>query len=256
MIGGTKHFLILKISIKSVWMFLWWLQTSLLFCNNVSKSLSWSLSITLSALSCTLFITFTARKTLFSFSKYSKKMLFPKKLHWNMIFLVSSAKMVFLFSKNMTLFFRRKMKDDLSQKIPRNMIYSSNILKRWSFQKYRTEIWSFFYHKERWHFFFPKIWYVFYGRKMKDGLSQKIRRSMMFSICSVKVVFLFPTNMKSPFWQKSKDDLFQKNTPKDDISGITEKDNINPRKDNIGILGLHSRKSSNDSLYFYRDLNT
>ena len=91
---------------------------------------------------------------------------------------------------------------------------------------------------------------------MKDGLSQKILRSMMFSICSVKVVFLFPTNMKSPFWQKSKDDLFQKNTPKDDISGITEKDNINPRKDNIGILGLHSRKSSNDSLYFYRDLNT
>ena len=116
MIGGTKHFLILKISIKSVWMFLWWLQTSLLFCNNVSKSLSWSLSITLSALSYTLFIKFTARKTLFSLSKCSEKMVFPKKLHWNMIFLVSSAKMVFLFSKNMTLFFRRKMKDDLSQK--------------------------------------------------------------------------------------------------------------------------------------------
>ena len=40
----------------------------------------------------------------------------------------------------------------------------------------------------------------------------------------VKVVFLFPTNMKLPFCQKSKDDLFSKNTPKDDISGITEKD--------------------------------
>ena len=37
-------------------MFLSWLQTSLLFCNNVSKSLSWLLSITLSALSCTFFI--------------------------------------------------------------------------------------------------------------------------------------------------------------------------------------------------------
>ena len=53
-IGGAKPFLILEISIKSVWMFLRWLQMSLLFCSNVSKSLSWSLSITLSVLSCTL----------------------------------------------------------------------------------------------------------------------------------------------------------------------------------------------------------
>ena len=35
---------------------------------------------------------------------------------------------------------------------------------------------------------------------------------------------------------KSKDDLFPKNTPKDDTSGITEKDDIHPRKDDIGIL--------------------
>ena len=61
---------------------------------------------------------------------------------------------------------------------------------------------------------------------MKDDLS----------VCSVKMVFLFPTNMKLPFCQKSKDDLFPKNIPKYDISGITEKDNIHPRKDDIGIL--------------------
>ena len=42
--------------------------------------------------------------------------------------------------------------------------------------------------------------------------------------------------MKLPFCQKSKDDLFSKNTPKDDISGITEKDDIHRRKDYIGIL--------------------
>ena len=42
--------------------------------------------------------------------------------------------------------------------------------------------------------------------------------------------------MKLPFCQKSKDDLFPKNTPKDDISGITEKDDIHPRKDDTGIL--------------------
>ena len=52
----------------------------------------------------------------------------------------------------------------------------------------------------------------------------------------VKVVFLFPTNMKSPFSQKTKDDLFPKNAPKDDISGISEKNDIHPRKDEIGIL--------------------
>ena len=31
---------------------------------------------------------------------------------------------------------------------------------------------------------------------MKDDLSQKIHGSMMFSVCSVKMVFLLPTNMK------------------------------------------------------------
>ena len=50
----------------------------------------------------------------------------------------------------------------------------------------------------------------------------------------VKAVFLFPTNLKLSFCQKSKDDLFPKNTRKDNISGITEKDH--PRKDDIGIL--------------------
>ena len=58
----------------------------------------------------------TARKTTFSFSKYSEKMIFLKKLHRSMIFLASSEKMIFLFPENMILFLRRKMKGDLSQK--------------------------------------------------------------------------------------------------------------------------------------------
>ena len=88
---------------------------------------------------------------------------------------------------------------------------------------------------------------------MTDDLSQKIHGNMTLFVCSAKMVFLFPTNMKLPFCQKSKDDLFPKNTPKDDISGITEKDDIYPRKDDIGILDWHSRKSSNDSVCFYGD---
>ena len=58
----------------------------------------------------------TARKTIFSFSTCSEKMVFSKKLHWNMIFFVLSGKMIFLFPENMVLLFRREMKDDLSQK--------------------------------------------------------------------------------------------------------------------------------------------
>ena len=65
--------------------------------------------------------------------------------------------------------------------------------------------------------------------------------------------FFFHANMKLLFCQKNKDDLSQKNIPKDNISGITEKDDIHPRKDYIDILDWHSRNSSNDSLYFYGD---
>ena len=62
------------------------------------------------------------------------------------MFLISSGTMIFLLPENVILFFGRKMKDDLSQKILGNMmfsvyqihgniIFSSNVLKRWSFQK-------------------------------------------------------------------------------------------------------------------------
>ena len=60
--------------------------------------------------------------------------------------------------------------------------------------------------------------------------------------------------MNLPFCQTSKDNVFPKNTPIDDISNITEKDDIRPGKDDIDILDWHSRKSLNDSLYFYGDL--
>ena len=58
----------------------------------------------------------TARKTIFSFSRRPEKMVFPKKSRWNMIFLVLSGKIMFLFPENMILHLSRKKKDDLSQK--------------------------------------------------------------------------------------------------------------------------------------------
>ena len=96
------------------------------------------------------------------FSRRPEKMVFPKKSCWNMIFLVLSGKMIFLFPENMILPPRRKMKDDISQKKKKkkqqqhgNMTFSSNVLKRWSFQKDQTGIGSFLFYLERWHFF-PK----------------------------------------------------------------------------------------------------
>ena len=59
---------------------------------------------------------------------------------------------------------------------------------------------------------------------------------MSFSVYSVKMVLLFPTNTKLPLCKKCKDDLLPTNAPKDDISGITEKDDTHPRKDDIGSL--------------------
>ena len=112
------------------------------------------------------------------------------------------------------------------KKINGNMIFSSNVLKRWSSQKNNARTW---------HFFFSKIRY-FFRRKVKDDLSQKIHGNMMFSVYSVKMAFLFPTNMKLPFCQKSKDDLLWKDTFEDGIFAITEKDDAHPRKDDIGIL--------------------
>ena len=102
-----------------------------------------------------------------------------------MIFLVPSGKMIFIFPESMMLFFRRKMKDDLYQKIHVNMIFSSNVLKRWSFQK-----------KSHWNMILiassGKVAFVFLEnmifslwREMKDGLSQKIHGSMIFSVYSI-----------------------------------------------------------------------
>ena len=58
-------------------------------------------------------------------SNVLKSWPFKKKSHLNMIFFVISEKVAFLFfPKISSFFFKRKMKDDLSQKIHGNMIFS------------------------------------------------------------------------------------------------------------------------------------
>ena len=140
----------------------------------------------------------TAQKTIFSFFKWSEKMVFPKKSHWNMIFLVSSGKMIFLFPKNMIFFFRRKMKDEFLKKYMEIWYFLQIFWKDGLSKKNCTGIWFYLYHQKRWHFF----------SRIYDNFSIAENGNL------VKMVLLFPTHIKLPFCKKSKDDLLPKNTPK------------------------------------------
>ena len=154
-----------------------------------------------------------------------------------MIFLALSGKMIFLFPENMILLLGQKMKDDLSQKKQKkheNMIFYSNVLKRWSFQRDRAGTLSFLYYLERQYFFFPQMWCFFFGQKMKDNLSQEIRGGTKFLYIPTSATNLTsrPPAKKNQRWSY----------PAKIHLKVTE------------ILDLHSKKSSNNSLYFYGDL--
>ena len=105
---------------------------------------------------------------------------FQKNFPWNMIFLVSSGKMIFLFPENVILFFRRKMKNHLSPKKKK--------------KKKKKNTWTY----------------------------------NIFCIFGKGCISFFYIYMILHFFQKSKDDFLPKNTLKDDISGIIERDDINP----------------------------
>ena len=125
----------------------------------------------------------TARITILSFSKCSKRTIFPKKLHWDMIFLVSPGKMIFLFPGNLISFFRWKMKDDLSQKTHGNMIYSLNVLKRWFLPKKLHWSMIFLISWGKMAFLFPENMILFLRTKDENDISQKLYGNMVFFVC-------------------------------------------------------------------------
>ena len=123
---------------------------------------------------------------------------------------------------------------------------------RWSFSKKYMEICFFFKCSEKivfpkkWYWnmiflvlsgkmvlFYPKI-YFFFWRKMKNDLPQEIHESIIFSVYMYKC---YKYNI-SPL-------------PKNQRRSSPEKINLKM----IDILHWYSRKSSNDSLYFYGDLH-
>ena len=154
-----------------------------------------------------------------------------------MIFLVLLGKMISLFPEIMILLLERKMKDYLSQentwKYDVFFKCSEKIVP--SFQKRLTSpghdlsctIWKN-------DFFFPKTWYFFLGRKMKDDLSQEIYGNMIFSM------YLYGCYKRdtTPLCEKSQ--------------GWSYLAQIYLQV--VDFLDCHSRKSPNNSLYFHGDL--
>ena len=153
-----------------------------------------------------------------------------KKLLWNIIFLVSSGKMIFLFPENMILFFRRKMKDDLSQKNTWKYDIFFKCSEKMVFPKKSHWNMIFLVLSGKMIFLFPENMILFFRRKMKDDLSQEIHGNMIFSVYMYKYykydITLLP--------KKSEMIFSRKNTLKGDWHSRS-----------------HSRKNSNDSLYFY-----
>ena len=82
----------------------------------------------------------------------------------------------------------REMKDDFSREIQGNTIFSSNVLKRWTFEKNRTGIWSFLYYLERWYFFFECMFFNWTGNE-RWFFSRNTRKYDIFFKCSEKMVF-------------------------------------------------------------------
>ena len=96
----------------------------------------------------------------------------------------------------------REMKDDFSREIQGNMIFSSNVLKRWSFEKSRTGIWSFLYYLERWYFF-PESMLFNWTRNKRWFFSRNTRKYDIFCM----YVEALQTRYFAPLTKKIKYDL-------------------------------------------------
>ena len=108
-------------------------------------------------------------------------MVFTKKLHWNLIFLVLSGKIIFIFPENERWSFSKKKKKKKKKKHG-NMVFNSNVLKRWSFQKGLVQQIIFLVLSGKVVFFSWKHGiFSLDGKWGRKDLSQEIHRNMIFS---------------------------------------------------------------------------
>ena len=120
-------------------------------------------------------------KPYFLFPNVLKRWSFQKNCAAIWSFLYYQEIWYLFFPKISSYFLDGKWKMIFLKKMHGNMIFSSNVLKRWSFQKNRTGIWSFLYYQERWYFFFPKISSYSLDGKWKMIFLNKIHGNMIFS---------------------------------------------------------------------------
>ena len=173
-------------------------------------------------------------KPYFLFPDVLKRWFLKNKSRWNMIFVVLSRKMIFLFPKNMILHVRRKMEDDLSQKntLKYDILFKRSEKMVFSKRAAQGHDLSCIIWKDS--IFFPKTWYFFRGRKVRLTFLKKYMEIWYF-LCTragVTNVAPRPSVKKIQRWSY-------------------------PAKIHlkvINVLDWHSRKSSNNSLYFYGDL--
>ena len=139
--------------------------------------------------------------------------VFPKKSSWNMIFLVLLGKIMFLFVENTILTLGGKWKMIFFKKIQGNMIFSSGLPKRRSFQKGPRRDMIFLVLSGKMVFFFPKARYFFLGQKASDDLSQEIHENMIFSVYTCRCYKPGVTPPSQKQWRMA---LSRKNKPKGD----------------------------------------
>ena len=170
-------------------------------------------------------------KSHFLFPNVLRRSSFQKNCTGIWSFLYYQERWYFFFPKISCYSSDGKWKMIFPKKIHGNMIFYSNVLKRWFFQKNHTAIWSLLlYYLERLYFFFPKIWSYSLDAKWKMIFlkKKKIHRKMIFSwnapkrwsfqkkwclnmiflVLSGKIGVFFPENIFF-FGRKMKDDLFQ-----------------------------------------------
>ena len=149
-----------------------------------------------------------------------------------MIFVVLLGKIMFLFPENMIWHLRRKIKDDISQKkIHGNMTFSSNFLKRWSFQKEPRGDMIFLVLSGK-MIFFPRKHDIFsLGRKWEMTFLKKYMEIWYFLRTRIGV-----TNVAS-------------RPPAKKNQGWSYPTKIHLKV--IDVLDWHYRKSSSNSLYFH-----
>ena len=160
-------------------------------------------------------------------------MVFPKKLCWNIIFLVLLRKMIFPFSKNMILYLRLKMKDDLSQKNTRKYDIFFKLSEKMVFPKRVVPV----------HDLSCIIWKDgIFSRKHIFSLARKLGAAFFRKYMEIYHFLCTRTGVTNvvphPFVKKSQRWSY--------LAKIHLKV--------VDILDWHPRKSSRNSVYFYGDL--